>query len=169
MPMAPSDDDREDIISMVAETPEESEQFVASMMSRIESAEGILDLEIARETLDFLIAERKRVATSGRPQDAMIFFIFNDAIKKLEAKIETQNPKEAVEAVIDSKVAEAYERIARGELIHAIPLLHTALKNAQFQDFWSESSEMRNAKRVELETLLAATRQKWIEAGRPTK
>jgi hypothetical protein len=180
-PAAPLENDEDDknneeginvlpieVISLAVSTPVEAEQIIESAVAILENTEGGLDLEMARETLDFLIAERNRAATSGDTSASTIYYIFNDAVRKLQSKIEMQDPKESVEIIIDLKVTEAYERISRGELIHAIPLLHTALKDARLQEFWLQGSEERNVKKIEIETLLEATKKKWIEAGRPT-
>lgn len=159
----------EGVYYMAIETPDQAEQAIALMMSRIETAEGDARLEIVRESLDFCIAERNSAERDGKINSAQMSLIFNDAVVMLESMIEMQSPKETPEAVIEYKLKEAHEKIEKGELIHAIPLLHTALHNAQFKRFWSGNSQEVAIKRAEIETLWASTKERWIAAGRPVK
>lgn len=162
------------INSMEAESVEQAEELVGSMMSEINKVKGRARLELIRESLDFLTAERNRAEASMRgssekAHSASIFLTYEEAIKKLDSMLELQSPKEKVEAIIESKLKEAYEKIESGALIDAIPLLHTALKNAQFQRFWARNSPEIAVKRTEIETLLASTRERWVASGKPTK
>ncbi|MCF7865164.1 MAG: hypothetical protein K9M11_01505 [Candidatus Pacebacteria bacterium] len=160
--------------SMKAELVEQAEELVGSMMSEINKVKGRARLELIRESLDFLTAERNRAelsmrGSSGKVHSASIFLTYEEAIKKLESMLELQSPKEKVEAVIESKLKKAYEKIETGALIDAIPLLYTALTNPQFKRFWARNTPEIAIKRAEIETLLASTRERWEAAGKPIK
>lgn len=162
------------INSMEAELVEQAEELVGSMMSEINKVKGRARLELIRESLDFLTAERNRAessmrGSSGKVHSASIFLTYEEAIKKLESILELQSPKEKVEAVIESKLKEAYKKIESGALIDAIPLLYTALNNPQFKRFWAKNIPDIAVKRAEIETLLTSTRERWEAAGKPIR
>ena len=155
-PSQSKDNLHEQILFTKIETVAQAQELAQQVMRTLESSDESTKLSVAREVLDFLIAEENRVKKNTTEHSEEIARVFGEAAEIVELLIESFGPKESTRQRIDKKIEEAQRYIESEQFIHAVPILYEALNGKPYNSFWKKGENQE--KRVELKALFEVTK-----------